>query len=250
MRTQFVLMSTASCAPLCAAERSVNVTTYHNDVRAPGRTPGGGSTLGTQQRAIGKLFSVAVDGVIYAQPLYCPRQHRGAEHNWCTSPPRRQCVATMRIAHHLRPCQLDPAAVTRQQQHRLFCTDIVPKSGSRHPVIDPVAGPLRRGRIQDHGGYYQYLHALDVRTLARNSMAGQHPGDDGRDGYDASGGYVTFLRVEINAGAVAGERSCRDRWSSHCDDDPYHGWSFLQCSDSGAGAVFNDSPNGAGAGSG
>jgi len=50
-------------------------------------------------------------------------------------------------------------------------------------VIDPVGGtPLRRAASKINGGYYQYLHALDVRTLRRNSMAGQHPGDDGRDG--------------------------------------------------------------------
>ncbi len=59
---------------LAAASAQVAVTTYHNDnsrsganFREPILTPGN-----VNSASFGKLFSYAVDGQIYAQPLYVP----------------------------------------------------------------------------------------------------------------------------------------------------------------------------------
>src|ERR1700690_761023 len=70
---QFGMVAAALCSvfasPLSA---QVNVTTYHNDNSRTGQfvqetvlTP-----LNVKSTKFGKLFSVAVDGWVYAQPLY------------------------------------------------------------------------------------------------------------------------------------------------------------------------------------
>jgi len=92
----------------------VNVTTYHNMSRAPGRTPRGVLTPGNVNSAHSQAVFVAVDGVIYAQPLYLSSVSIAEQSTtWLYVATEHDSVYAIDAeAHHLRPCQLDPAAVT------------------------------------------------------------------------------------------------------------------------------------------
>ena len=254
------LRASLSTALLCAAfaplSAQVNVTTYHNDVARTGQntqeavlTPGN-----VNSAQFGKLFSVAVDGVIYAQPLYLSSVSiAGAEHNVVYVATEHDSVyaidadsGTVYAHVSLIPAGGNPV----NSNTDLFCTDIVPEVGiTGTPVIDPVGGTLYVvAASKVNGGYYQYLHALNVRTLAEKSNGPVSiQAKTAGTGYDASGGYVTFHpQVENQRPALLLENGhVVIAWSSHCDDDPYHGWVMsYNAATLAQEAVFNDSPNG------
>src|ERR1019366_7434579 len=79
-----MLVVALACIFSAAVEAQVNVTTYHNENARTGQnlqetilTP---SNVNSSQ--FGKLFSVAVDGWVYAQPLYLSNINiAGGTHN-------------------------------------------------------------------------------------------------------------------------------------------------------------------------
>src|ERR1700719_4349212 len=79
------IVATVACSVFAgSAHAQVNVTTYHNDNARTGQntqetilTP-----LNVNSTQFGKLFTVAVDGYVYAQPLYVANLTiQGAAHN-------------------------------------------------------------------------------------------------------------------------------------------------------------------------
>ena len=234
----------------------VSVTTYHNDVARTGQnsqetilTPS--NVAGGQ---FGRLFTVALDGFAVAQPLYLPAVSiAGGTHN----------VLYVATEHDsLYALDADTGSVYRQISlipaggRTLVpadfggCADIVPEVGiTGTPVIDPVSGTLYVvAKSYVNGSYVQYLHAIDVTsfeekfggpTLIQATVPGA--------GYDAVGGVVSFDALTqnqraalllVNGHVVIG-------WSSHCDNDPWHGWLMSYAAGSlTREAVLNTSPNG------
>ncbi len=244
------------CAAYAPLSAQVNVTTYHNDIARTGQntqeavlTP---SNVNSTQ--FGKLFSVAVDGAIFAQPLYLSSVSiAGAEHNVLYVATEHDSVYAIDAdsgAIYAQVSLIPAGGAPVNSDTDLACGDLVPEVGiTGTPVIDPVGGTLYVvASSKVNGGYYQYLHALDVRTLAEKlngpvSIQAKTAGT----GYDASGGYVTFHpQVENQRPALLLEHGhVVIAWSSHCDDDPYHGWVMSYNAGTLAQeAVFNDSPNG------
>jgi hypothetical protein len=250
----------AGAAVLCAvsapSSAQVNVTTYHNDISRTGAntqeailTP---SNVNSTQ--FGKLFSVALDGAVFAQPLYLSSVSiAGGKHNVLYVATEHDSVYAIdadsgTIYAH---ASLIPAGgTTVNSDTDLGCGDLVPEVGiTGTPAIDAVGGTLYVvASSKVNGVFYQYLHALDVRTLAEKlngpvSIRAQTSGT----GYDASGGLVTFNALQENQrpALLLEDGHVVISWSSHCDTNPYHGWVMsYSASTLSQEAVFNDSPNG------
>jgi len=238
----------------------VNVTTYHNDTSRTGQniretilTP-----ADVNSSEFGKLFSVPVDGAVYAQPLYLSAVTvAGGTHNVLYVATENDSVYAIDAdvgTVYLKVSLIAAGGNPANSASDLSCTDLVPEVGiTGTPVIDPVGGTLYVvAKSKVNGSIVQYLHALDVTTLAEklNGPVGIHASVPGT-GYDASGGSVIFNAKQENQRAALLLESGHVviGWGSHCDNDPWHGWIIsYNASTLAQEAVLNASPNGRGAG--
>ena len=239
------------------AHAQVNVTTYHNDNSRTGQntqetilTP---ANVNSSQ--FGKLFSVTVDGAVYAQPLYLSAvKIAGATHNVLYVVTEHDSVYaidadTGKVYQQVR---LTSGGTTVNSSSDLGCGDLVPEIGiTGTPVIDPVSGTLYVVAISKlSGSFWQKLHALDVTTLAEkfNGPVNIHASVPG-SGYDSSGGVVTFnAKTQHQRAALLLEQGhVVIAWGSHCDldpEDPWHGWVMsYNATTLAQEGVFNTSPN-------
>jgi hypothetical protein len=225
----------------CAAQ--VNVSTYHNNRARTGSnvletslTP---SNVNTTQ--FGKLFSQAVDGFIYAQPLYMPNVNVAGLgiHNVVYVATMNDSVfafdADSKTGGNAYPLWqvsfIDPAeGVTPVPSTDVECTDPVStKIGIMStPVIDTVGGTIYVvARTKESGEYVQRLHALDIGSGAekfggpvviRATVLG--------NGTGSSNGTITFNpKIQSQRAALLLQSGVvYIGWGSHCDVGFYHGW--------------------------
>jgi hypothetical protein len=260
--SSFKYLATAAlalCAALAAPLRAqVNVTTYHNDTSRSGQytTETQLTPATVNVNSFGKLFTVSLDGYVYAQPLYMYQiAIAGGTHNVVY-------VAT----EHNSVYAIDADSGTVYWQKNLTpaggrtmngttdigsgCTDIVPEIGiTGTPVIDPVGNNLyvvAASITNGVGG--QYLHALDLGTGAEKLNGPVNiQGSVAGTGEASNAGTVTFQATQENQrGALLLENGhLVISWGSHCDFDPWHGWVMSYNSTSLAQeAIFNSTPNG------
>ena len=206
----------------------------------------------------GLLFTDAIHGAAYAQPLYVPNLSMfglGA-HNVVYVATENDSVYAF-DADRPGPALwhtsfINPAkGITAVPASDLGCGDLVPIIGiTATPVIDPVAGTLyvvSKVKLSD-GKYQQQLHALDIATGSERpnspvTIAASVPGT----AKDAIRGIVSFdpLLQQDRPALTLANGVVYLSFASHCDIQPYHGWilgydeiSLAQT------AVFNTSPNG------
>jgi hypothetical protein len=234
----------------------VNVATYHNDVARTGQntqetvlTP-----ANVNSNLFGKLLSVPVDGVVYAQPLYLSAINiGGGRHNVLYVATEHDSVYAIDAdtgTIYAQVSLLPAGGSTVNSGTDLGCSDLVQEVGiTGTPVIDPASGTLYVVASSKVGStFLQYLHALDVTTLQEKlngpvaiqaSVAGT--------GYDATASRITFNAKQENqrpallldAGHVV------ITWAAHCDTDPYHGWIIsYNAATLAQEATLNTSPNG------
>lgn len=221
--------------------RPVRVTTQHNDNRRTGAN--------LQERALrpdtvgplsfGKLFSRAVDGQVYAQPLYLPQVPLpGAGQRNVVY------VATMHNSVYAFDAD-DPAAAAP-----LWHVSLGPSA----PLPDPEIGPTGYRDIavevgvistpvidverhvlyvlaftKDQQGHHHTLHALDLSTGQETAggpvrLAATVPGT----GDGSVGGSIAFTskrQLQRAALTLAGGRVYA-AFASYGDRSPYHGWVF------------------------
>ncbi len=219
----------------------------------------------------GKLFSLHVDGQVYAQPLYLqsvsiPNQ---GGHNVVFVATQHDSVyafdadgqSTSPLWHvsFVNPTA-GVTAVPPQDVFPAGAFDIKPEIGiTSTPVIDPASGTLyvtaKTRELQDSSctlnckhNYFYRLHALDITTgmeklggpvVIRASVPGK--------GYDSVAGTVTFggLRQLQRPGLLLLNGTLYLGFGSQGDMDPYHGW--LLAYDAATlrqVGVFNVTPNG------
>jgi hypothetical protein len=251
-----LLVALALFGPLASAQ--VNVTTYHND---PGRS--GANTQETllypanvNSKQFGKLFTSAVDGYVYAQPLYMANiAIAGGKHNVLYVATEHDSVYAIDADSGVVYWQksLIPSGgrtVNGSADIVAGCDDTVPEIGiTGTPVIDPATNTLYVVAASMVGGSaVQYLHALDLASAAEKFGApaliqAAVPGSAG----DAKLSIVSFNPLFENqrAGLLLENGHVIIAWASHCDADPWHGWVMSY----GAGtlaqeAVYNSTPNG------
>jgi Bacterial Ig-like domain (group 2) len=224
------------------------VLTQHNDIGRTGQnlsetvlTPTNVNTT-----TFGKKFSQAVDGFVYAQPLYVPNVTIGGSvHNVIYVATEGDSVYAFDADSNTgtnagllwHASMIDTAhgaaagATTMSSSTPLGCTDLVPQVGiTSTPVIDPSTGTMYlEAKSEENGAFIHRLHALDITTGAEKApgpvvITGTISGT----GDGSSGGTVIFdgLHQLNRPGLLWLNGVLYLSYASHCDDTPYHGWLF------------------------
>ncbi|MDD5139671.1 MAG: Calx-beta domain-containing protein [Verrucomicrobiales bacterium] len=277
MKTPFLFL----CAGFLAfaslpAVAQVSVLTYHNDNRRTGLNANETilNLTNVNSATFGKLFSYAVDGYVYAQPLYVPNvaitgqgTHNvlfiATEHNTVYALDPDAGVTGNAL---LWKTNLGVSAVTviigvftnkdfGTRYSGGAYTDIMPEVGiTGTPVIDINSGTLyvdvftgeESGSVTN---YFHRLHALNIadgteRSFSPVVVTASVPGT----GRDSVGGIMTFNPKQENqrpaltlAGGIV-----YVAFAGYADTDPYHGWvigfnatNLVQLTN----YVFNTTPN-------
>ena len=215
------------------------VLTYHNDLARTGQNldevalkPSNVNSL-----SFGKLFTIAVDGNLYAQPLYMPNvtvPGRGV-HNIVFAATENNSVYAV-DAEDLRgetiwSVHLGPA-VPFEKQAPGNCEGIEPVIGiTSTPVIDPSTKTIyvTARTLEESGKFYYRMHALDLGTGAEKpgspiTISGSAPSTvkgskDGKLAFDPALQLQRPGLALVNGQIYAG-------FGSNCDYGDYHGWIF------------------------
>ena len=221
------------CAFALPVHSQVAVITQHNDNYRTGQntsetvlTP---SNVNPNQ--FGKLFTQAVDGYVYAQPLYIPNVTipGNGTHNIAYVATEHDSVyafdADSNSGSNSSPLWqtsfIDPAnGITTVSSQDVSCGDLVPEIGiTGTPVIDLSTNTMYvLAKTKENGSFFQRLHALDITTgsekfggpvVIQASLQGKK--------FDA-------LRHGQRPGLLLQNGMVYIAWASHCDNTPYHGW--------------------------
>ncbi len=221
----------------------VSVPTYHNNkFRTGSNILETTLTLSNVNTAhFGKLFSQAVDGFLYAQPLYLSDVNIPGLgiHNVVYVATMNDSVyafdADTKAGITAKPLWKVSflnltAGIATVPSADVACTDpISTKIGIMGtPVIDPIGGTLYVvARTKESGQYFQRLHALDVTTGAEKFggpvvIQASAPGT----GAGSVNGTITFnpLIQSQRAALLLQSGMIYIGWGSHCDNGAYHGW--------------------------
>jgi PKD repeat protein len=258
--------------PIIARAASVNVLTYHNDIARTGRNTNETvlTLANVNTNSFGGLFTYAVDGYVYAQPLvlanvsipskgvhnvlYVVTEHDSIYAFDADSNAGTNAVPLWQVSFINRS-----AGITSVPNGNIPCNDLVPEIGiTSTPVIDPVGGTIyieakTAEVVSGVTNYIQRLHALDVTSgaeklggpvVVQGSVSGTGIDTDG-SGHVSFGPFLHLNRMALllNNGVVY--FGC----GSHCDVNPYHGWVFgFNAQTLATNGIFNATPNGERAG--
>ena len=234
----------------------INVTTFHYDNARTGQntqetvlTPA--NVNATQ---FGKLFTISVDGYVYAQPLYLANVQNiaGGTHNVLYIATQHDSLFAIDAdtgAMLWQTSFINPGSgITTVSPSDVSCTDITPESGiTSTPVIDTSSLTLYLVvKTNENGQFFQRLHALDV-TSGAEKFGGPVVIAATVNGVGEGGETVSFnpLKQNNRPGLLLENGHVIIAWASHCDKVPFHGWLMSYAASTLAQeAVFNSSPNG------
>ena len=192
----------------------VAVTTQHNDVGRTGQNLSETvlNTSNVNVNTFGKLFSLQVDGLIYAQPLYLPNLDiQGTTRNVVYVATEHNSVYAFDADNASQVAPLWQVNLGTSVPSQDICTvtgdtdpddcpyeDLTPEIGiTSTPVIDPntaIMYVVAKTKNDTDSSYHFFLHALDVRSGTEQlggpiEIIGQVNGG----GAGSSGGVVTFV---------------------------------------------------------
>jgi hypothetical protein len=239
------------------AQVPANVTTGHDDNARTGLNAQE-TTLtpaNVNSTTFGKLFSVPVDGYVYAQPLYLSNVSiANVTHNVVyvvTEHDSAYAIDADNGSILWQVSFINPSAgVTTVPSGDVACGDLTPEIGiTSTPAIDTASGTIYLlARTKENGSYVQRLHALDVTTGV------EQPGSPvtisasvNGNGDGSSGGTISFdpFLQHNRPGLLLQNGHVLIGWASLCDRTPYHGWVMsYNASSLAQEAVFNTTPNG------
>ena len=241
------------------------ILTYHYDNTRQGAntnefllTPSNVNT-----NTFGKLFSYAVDGYVYAEPLYVPNLTIPGKglHNVVFVATENDTVYAFDADSNagtngglLWQTNLGIALVSTNYGVRYHHNVLKPLIGiTSTPVIDPASGTLYVdafcGVVSNTPDGFHTLHALNITNGTEQPyspvlVAASVPGT----GVDSSNGVVRFTpRQQMNRpGMTLAGGILYAAYGSYGDTDPYHGWvigfnatNLVQLTN----YVFNTTPN-------
>jgi hypothetical protein len=228
------------CLMPAAAPGQATVTTYHNDNARTGQNLNETilATSNVSTSTFGRLFSVPVDGFVYAQPLYLSNVSVSnlGTHNVVYVATENDSVYAFDAdgiagtnANPLWHVSFLNSGATTLSTSDVSCTDITPQIGiTSTPVIDSTSGTLYVvARTKENGSFVQRLHALDVTSGAEKFggpvvIQASVPGS----GTGSVNGTVSFDAQSQNqrAGLLLQNGMVYIAWGSLCDVSPYRGW--------------------------
>lgn len=247
------------CLILCAGSTAFarDVVTYHYDNARTGQnleetilTPSN-----VNSASFGKLFTLPVDGVIDAQPLYLsavsiPQQ---GTHNVLYAVTNNDSVYAFDADTGTQLWKVSVLGEGETPSDNQGCGQITPQIGiAATPVIDRQSGP--HGTIyvaamsKKSSTYFQRIHALDITTGQEQfggpvTVKAKYPGH----GDNSKNGYVVFdpRKYAERAGLTLVNHVVYTAWTSHCDSRPYTGWIIGYKEDTlKRTSVLNVTPNG------
>lgn len=166
-------------AAALAANAQVNVTTYHNDNSRTGQNTQETvlTTANVAYSTFGKLFSVAVDGNVYAQPLvFSNVTIGGGTHNVVYAATENDSVYAIDAQNGtiywqksliLNGGSAIPDGILTGNLPDTWNNNIAPHYGiTGTPVIDPTTNTIYVVASTDESGVHHRLHALNVASGA------------------------------------------------------------------------------------
>jgi hypothetical protein len=243
---------------LLLTQAQENVLTWHNDNARSGQnlTETVLTPANVKAATFGKLFTVAVDGKVDAQPLYVSALTIRASgiHNVLFVATEHDSVYAFDADTGAQLWHVSLLGAGETSSDARGCGQITPEIGvTATPVIDLAKGP--HGTIYlvamtkaASGTYHHRLHALDLTTGAEEfagpvEIAATYPGS----GAEGSSGTQTFSasQHEDRPGLLLSNGIVYTTWGSHCDAAPYTGW-IIGYSESTLAqtGVLNLTPNG------
>lgn len=216
------------CLPAISLMSQVNVTTYHNDNARTGQnifepflTPALLASGG-----FGRLFSVPVDGQVYAQPLVLSNVAiGGGTHNVvyvATEHDSLYAIDANNGTVYWKTSFINPPAINTASSGLtgVNCSLISPEYGiTSTPAISAATGTIYVVPVTVRSGTYSYqLHAVDVTTGA------EQPGSPVQIQATLNG--ITFDPFRhLNRPALLLENGhIILAWGSYCDHARYFGW--------------------------
>jgi hypothetical protein len=220
------------------ANCQVSVLTWHNDNARTGQNLHETvlAPANVNPATFGMLFTITVDGLVDAQPLYVPAV------NIPGFGPRNVLYV---VTENDSAYAFDADNGTQYWYHSLLatgdagpsddlgCSQVTPTIGATAtPAIDPSKGPhgalYTVAMTKDaSSNYHHRLHALDLSTGAElfggpTEIVATYPGT----GDGSSKGTVTFDPTQYNSrpGLLILNGVVYTAWGSHCDGGPYGGW--------------------------
>jgi len=201
-----------------------------------------------------RLFSYPVDGYIYGQPLFVPKNVTGSSHNIVY-------VATENNSVYAFDADGGGQLWKKSFGSAIPCGNVhgcgvaATVAITATPVIDTTLRNIyvtNRQFNSSTGTYSHSLHSLNLLTGAENAgspvtISGSVAGS----GYDAVNGKVTFNQKTASDRSALLEMNgvIYVAFGSYGDADPYHGWIIgFSASSLARLTVFNSSPNGQRAG--
>jgi hypothetical protein len=231
---------------------TTSVLTYHNDAGRTGLNAKETilTTSSVNSAKFGKLGSLAVTGLVDAEPLYVPNLTiGGAPHNVLYVATEHEMVYAFDADTFAQLWEVSVIPTSETPSDQVDgCGQVAPEIGiTSTPVIDPSAGP--NGTIfvvsMSKGGstYHQRLHALDLVTHAEldggpTEIQATFPNLSGGTTFDPEQYEERAALLLLGGGIYVA-------WTSHCDSGAYTGW-VMGYSESTLQrvSVLNITPNG------
>lgn len=271
------LISASAGVTVISAGDFTGVYSWRNDDALTGQNPQETrlTPLSVSPTTFGKLFACAVDGAIFAQPLYVSNvaiPSKGT-HNVVFVATEHDSVYAFDA--DARPCQtlwhvsfIDPGmgVTTVPAADITGQTDIIPEIGiTGTPVIDATTATLyvvSKTKVSEGAtpSYIQELHALDLTTGWVGGVVGAEKFNGpatitatvNGSGDGSVSGKITFdspsidLKANQRSALLLAGGKVYIAFDSYGDTDPFHGWLFAYDASNlkTAPAVFNSTPNG------
>jgi hypothetical protein len=257
----YLILTSSLLAPAAAKADAVTVTTQHNDIGRTGANLNETilTTSNVNAQQFGRLFACAVDGHIYAQPLYVTQVliplkglhnvvYVATEHNSVYAFDADDCVQTTPLWHVILGTPRPAGFPTKYGIEQGIQIEIGITST---PVIDLTSQTLYLvAYTQDSaaGPFHYKLHALDLATGGEKlggpvEIIASTPGTG-----DGNVGGTLRLNPALQMqrpSLLLLNGQVYVAFGSFADTDPYHGWVVsYNAATLAQTAVFNTTPDG------